>query len=295
MRVEYRVMTPESVEFSYELAGLASRGLAALIDYAVMVALYLILWVFASLIAVATLTMGAGLSFSLAIVASFVVSSGYFAFCEWRFQGQTVGKRVMNLRVVDDRGLNIDFYQALIRNLLRGVDALPSLHLLGGFFVVPFYGVGVVSAMLNDRQKRVGDFAAGTLVVKVRSRVAPSAVMPPTDKYNTLQEDGSLRARIRATLKIEERETLLQLCMRRSELELPARQRLFAEAATLLEQRLNVAREPFMSEDKFVQNIAAIALAETPGRRTLGLGRPPRPTVTEDAAGERQPEYERVP
>ncbi len=294
MRVEYRVMTPESVEFSYELAGLASRGLAALIDYAVMVALYLILWVFGAIIAFATLGMGGGLSISLAVVATFVVSSGYFAFCEWRFQGQTVGKRVMNLRVVDDRGLNIDFYQALIRNLLRGVDALPSI-LLGDFFAVPLYGVGVISAMLNDRQKRVGDFAAGTLVVKVRSRVAPSAVMPPTDKYNTLQEDGSLRTRIRATLKIEERETLLQLCMRRSELELPARQRLFAEAAAVLEQRLGVTREPFMSEEKFVQNIAAIALAETPGRRTLGLGRPPRPTPMENGTGERESQYERVP
>jgi RDD family len=175
---------------------------------------------------------------------------------EWRWNGQTVGKRLLDLRVIDERGFSIDFFQAFTRNLLRAVDLLPF-----------FYGVGGVTGLCNPRQKRLGDFAAGTLVVKVRRRVMPAAIMAPNEKYNTLQENAALRVRIRAELSLEERDLLLQLCVRRHELGLESRQALFEETAAYLEERLDLQREPFLSPEKFVQNIAAIALAEAPVRR----------------------------
>jgi len=259
MRNEYRVLTPESVEFVYELAGLGSRMLAVLIDHAFLFLLLgavLVGGVFSGCF----LGLLSGPFVAVSLIGMFLLYFGYFAYFEWRWNGQTPGKRMMDLRVIDDRGMNIDLFQALVRNLLRVVDMLPALFATD-YVTVGFYGVGGLCALLSGSNKRIGDWAAGTLVVRTRKAVMPNAIIAPNEKYNTLQEDGAVRARIRRTLTLEERETLMQLCMRRNELELPARQALFAEAAAYLEERLGLGREPFLSEEKFVQNIAAVALA----------------------------------
>jgi len=259
MKSEHRVLTPESVEFVYELGGLGSRMLAALIDHLIILGLLLAVWIVALTIGAFTAFMLLPVAAALALIGVFLVNFGYFTYWEWKWNGQTPGKRAMDLRVIDDRGMNIDLFQALLRNLFRLVDLTPA-----------FYGFGGIAALLNPRQKRIGDWAAGTLVVRVRKRVMPSAIMAPNEKYNSIQEDGALRSRIRS-LRLAERETLLQLCLRRNELEIDARQSLFAEAAAYLEERLEIPREPFLSEEKFVQNIAAVALAE---QETRGLARP---------------------
>lgn len=259
MRNEYRVLTPESVEFAFELAGLASRMLAVLVDSLIIVALVVAGLVVAQLSQLLPLIGATGLSGLIAPVLVFASVFGYFSVLEWRWNGQTVGKRLLSLRVIDERGFSIDLFQSVLRNLLRIVDLMPF-----------FYGVGGLTALLNPRQKRLGDFAAGTLVVRVRQRVRPTAVLAPSDQYNTLQEDAALRMRIRARLSLEERDLLLQLCLRRNELELEPRKRLFEEAAGFLERRLEQPRESFLSAEKYVQNIAAIALAESPYRGSAG-------------------------
>jgi hypothetical protein len=110
----------------------------------------------------------------------------------------------------------------------------------------------------------------------------PGAILAPNEKYNTMQEDAGLRSRIRQRLSLAERETLLQLCLRRNELEFDSRQVLFSEAAGYLEQRLDVTREAFLSEEKFVQNIAAVALADAAlierGARSGGWGSEKQPS-----------------
>jgi uncharacterized RDD family membrane protein YckC len=252
LRSEYNVLTPESVEFAYELAGVGSRMLAVLVDVLLLVALLLVSCMVGGILVLFTGPLGALLTY----VLPFLVMYGYFVFLEWKWNGQTVGKRMVDLRVIDERGFSIDLFQSVIRNLVRLVDFMPV-----------FYGVGGLTALCNPRQKRLGDFAAGTLVVKVRRRVMPAAILAPNEKYNTLQEDGGLRVRIRTQLSLEEKDLLLQLCLRRHELALEPRRALFEEAAAYLEQRLERQREPFLSPEKFVQNIAAIALAETPARR----------------------------
>jgi hypothetical protein len=209
-----------------------------------------------ALVGMMTAIFGGIIGIFLQYVLPFAFLFGYFIVCEWRLNGQTVGKRLLDLRVIDDRGFSIDLFQSVIRNQLRLVDMMPFA----------FYGVGGVAALCNTRQKRLGDSAAGTLVVKVRQRVMPAAVMAPNERYNSLQEDGALRARIRSRLGLEERDLLLQLCVRRHELALDVRQAMFEEAAAYLESQLDIRRETFLSQEKFVQNIAAIALAEAPGR-----------------------------
>jgi uncharacterized RDD family membrane protein YckC len=269
MRSEHHVLTPESVEFVYELGGLGTRMVAVLLDHLVVFALLLALWMVTCIgagpLLVDDASRGTGTAIlGLAFMGTFLLYFGYFTYFEWKWNGQTPGKRYMDLRVIDDRGMNIDLFQALMRNLFRVVDMAPFLRQLD-FIAIGLYGIGAGTALLNPRQKRLGDWAAGTLVVRTRKRVMPGAIIAPNEKYNTLQEDGALRARIRRDLSLEERETLLQLCMRRNELEFESRRALFADAAAYLENKLEVQREAFLSEEKFVQNIAAVALAESGG------------------------------
>src|SRR5947209_2667796 len=82
------------------------------------------------------------------------------------WSGQTPGKRLVGLRVIGENGYPIRPVDAVIRNLVRGVDWLPGI-----------YGVGVLTMLLNTRAKRLGDFASGTIVVRERSR--GSGAMPP--------------------------------------------------------------------------------------------------------------------
>jgi uncharacterized RDD family membrane protein YckC len=265
---EYRVLTPESVEFVYELGGLGSRMLAALVDHIIILGLLLAVWLVGFFTACAAFIL-VGPIVGLALLGTFLTYFGYFAWFEWRWNGQTPGKRLLDLRVIDDRGMSIDLFQALVRNLLRVVDMMPPLLGLD-FVAVGLYGLGGIAAFISPTNKRLGDWAAGTLVVRTRKHVLPAEIIAPNEKYNTLQQDASLRARIRSRLGLQERETLLQLCLRRNQLEIEARQSLFAEAASFLERRLETTREPFLSEEKFVQNIAAVALEER------SLASPPR-------------------
>lgn len=272
MRKEYHVLTPESVDFVYELAGLTSRLVAVLIDHLLILSLMLVLVLAGCMLGVATLIAFLPIM-GITILAAFILYFGYFVYFEVKWSGQTPGKRYAEIRVIDDRGMNADVFQILVRNILRLVDLLPILLPLD-FIEIGLYGVGGIAAFLNPHNKRIGDWAAGTLVVRVHKRVIPEAIIAPNEKYNTLQEDGPIRSRIRSRLTLEERETILQLCLRRNELEFEARQTLFADAAAYLERRLELEREAFLSEEKFVQNVAAIALAEsqtlrTPGQRGL--------------------------
>lgn len=291
MQSEYRVQTPESVEFVYELAGLSSRALAALIDHALLSALLIVLTVVSYLTSCISALLFIPLG-PLALLVTFATYFGYFAYFEWKWSGQTPGKRMLDLRVIDDRGLPLDGYQAVVRNLLRPIDMLPLLFRVGelglvhpgfalfqlvDYIAIGVYGIGGLVAFLNPTGKRIGDWAAATLVVRTTQRVQPEAIIAPNEKYNSIQEDAALRARVRRILTLEERETLLQLCLRRNELEFEPRQRLFAEAAAHLEQRLDFPRDPFMSEEKFVQNVTAVVMADDAVRAVRPVAAPGAP------------------
>ncbi|HKC20052.1 MAG TPA: RDD family protein [Candidatus Dormibacteraeota bacterium] len=146
------VATPERVSFGYQVAGLGTRAIAQLLDLLILGGVLLGVW-FAALAVGQT-----GLqtvAYLLALLGSFVVVFGYFWACEAFWSGQTVGKRAFRLRAVGDRGEPMTFVQAGIRNVVRLVDFLPYA-----------YGVGIVVLFVNGRGKRLGDLAAGTVVVK---------------------------------------------------------------------------------------------------------------------------------
>src|SRR5579872_6697696 len=114
---EHRVLTPESVEFVYELAGLGSRMVAALVDHVIVLVVLLALWLTICFSGVVSAFLLLAPAVAIGLVTSFVIYFGYFVYFERRWNGQTPGKRMMDLRVIDDRGMNVDLFQSIMRNL----------------------------------------------------------------------------------------------------------------------------------------------------------------------------------
>jgi uncharacterized RDD family membrane protein YckC len=169
------IEAPEHVTFEYELAGIGSRFIAGLIDHLILGLLWALIVVLFVVLGVTSLQ-NVGVDeageptlnvFSwgtaLLLVALFLVTWGYNVFFEVTRGGQTPGKRAMKLRVVKDGGYAVGFLDSLLRNLLRVVDALPPL------FAAPSYGVAGVVMLLNRRTRRLGDYVAGTIVIKDRA------------------------------------------------------------------------------------------------------------------------------
>ncbi len=162
---QFQVSTPELVEFGYEVAGVGSRFIAALVDTTLIAVIYLLIQLAGLAVSAINPLNGQGTGINYIVlgaltVLGFVILWGYYVFFETLWNGQTPGKRLSHLRVVREAGSPITFWEALIRNLVRIVDFLP----LG-------YGIGVVTMFVNGRARRLGDFAAGTLVVREGSAV----------------------------------------------------------------------------------------------------------------------------
>jgi uncharacterized RDD family membrane protein YckC len=166
------VSTPERVSFDYQVAGLGTRGIAQILDLLIVTGLLIALFFFAS--GVAAYTQSSTLAILIELFGSFLIVFGYFWISEALFSGQTLGKRAFRLRVVGDRGEPMTWVQAGIRNVIRIVDFLPY-----------GYGVGLIVLFANGRGKRLGDLAAGTIVVKDSDSVGlwqlarPAFRMPP--------------------------------------------------------------------------------------------------------------------
>jgi uncharacterized RDD family membrane protein YckC len=159
----FRIDTPENVAFDYDVAGIGSRFLAALVDTALIVLLQVV--VIGTVLLVANLTLDesvfggqlAGWVLAISGIISFIFFWGYYIFFEILWNGQSPGKRWVGLRVIRMDGTPITASESVIRNLVRIIDFLPLA-----------YGVGVVTMFINENSRRVGDFAAGTIVVHDR-------------------------------------------------------------------------------------------------------------------------------
>ena len=152
----FSVATPERVTFRYSAAGIGSRFAAQLLDWLILVGAFIALTIFAIAVGLTQDTVGT----LVYVLGSFLLFFGYFPLMEGIWSGQTVGKRVLKLRVVGDGGQPLTVTQVAIRNVVRLVDFLPL-----------FYGIGVVSAFISKQNKRLGDLAAGTIVVRDREWV----------------------------------------------------------------------------------------------------------------------------
>jgi uncharacterized RDD family membrane protein YckC len=152
------VATPERVSFDFQIAGLGTRAIAQIIDL-LIVALVEVAVIFFG-IAAGTVANSGTVTGLVLIVFSFLNVFGYFWVSEALWSGQTIGKKAFRLRAVGDRGEPLTFMQAGIRNIVRIVDFLPY-----------GYGIGMIVLFANGKGKRLGDIAAGTLVVKDSGQV----------------------------------------------------------------------------------------------------------------------------
>jgi uncharacterized RDD family membrane protein YckC len=173
------VATPERVSFDYQVAGLGTRAIAQLLDLLILAAIAVALLFFAGGVA-AVVPDSDTLTSLIIIIGGFVIVFGYFWLSEALWSGQTIGKKAFRLRAVGDRGEPLTFMQAGIRNVVRIVDFLPY-----------GYGIGMVVLFANGKGKRLGDLAAGTIVVKDSDHIglwqprggrplAPPAGAPPS-------------------------------------------------------------------------------------------------------------------
>ncbi|HEY0006620.1 MAG TPA: RDD family protein [Pyrinomonadaceae bacterium] len=163
------IETPERVPLHFALASIGNRFLACAIDHALQIlALILVVICFALIARAAdfdpSLADAPKWVIAVLIIVIFLIQSFYFAFFEWRWNGQTPGKYWLKLRVIREDGRPITFWEASVRNLLRLFDMMPA----------PFYSIGLISVFINERDLRVGDMVAGTVVVRERETEAPT-------------------------------------------------------------------------------------------------------------------------
>lgn len=167
---EYTIDTPENVTFGYEVVGIGSRFVAAVIDTLILSAGLIVIGIVISIILAMIDDANAnleslfttqesdwvtGLIVAIAILINFSVLWGYFIFFELLWNGQSPGKRVAKIRVVRTDGNPVGFLQSAVRNLVRLVDFLPTA-----------YGFGLITMFFNQNSRRLGDFAAGTIVIR---------------------------------------------------------------------------------------------------------------------------------
>jgi uncharacterized RDD family membrane protein YckC len=240
------VRTSEGVSFSLRLAGPVSRFLAWLIDAAAIGALTA---------GISTIFKIAGaispdLVRALAILAFFAISIGYAIALEWLWRGQTLGKRVLHLRVLDANAQKLQFPQIAIRNLMRFLDALPFLYLAGG-----------LSVILSRRSQRLGDVVANTIVIKQEQFSAPILAVAAAEKYNSFLEFPHLAARLRHQTPPELAQIAYEALLRRNDLDPAVRLGVFRELADRFRQIVKFPTEvtAALTDERYVRNALQIA------------------------------------
>jgi uncharacterized RDD family membrane protein YckC len=233
------------VSFTFRLASPVLRLAAVIVDWAAVSAAWSVIAVPLALLKVLSQDLAA----MVATISYFLLSQGYRMTTEWLWRGQTLGKRLLNLRVVDERGLRLTFAQVAMRNLLRFIDVLPIGYLVGG-----------TAALLSRRGQRLGDLAAGTLVVWEPVEAAPDLAMLRSEKYNSLRAHPAVIARLRHAVTPQEARVAWQALARREQLEAGARVKLFAD---LSEHFRGVTPMPVeacegVSDEQFVRNLVDV-------------------------------------
>jgi uncharacterized RDD family membrane protein YckC len=239
------IETPEGVEFSYSLASPVTRALAWIVDATAIVAL----------------SKGAGKgcewlgkvnqdwSTAISVILYFAISVGYGIVLEWRWHGQTLGKRVLGLRVVDAQGLRLQLSQVILRNLLRLVDMLPAIYLVGG-----------LACFFSRNCQRLGDLAAGTIVARIRTPQPPDLEQVAPAKYNSLLAYPHLSARLRSLASAEAVGMAVRAVSRRDGYEPLARIELFGELAGYFQGlvRFPEAAREGLTDEQYVRSVLRV-------------------------------------
>ncbi len=239
------IETPEGIAFSLPLAGPVARCMAYSVDLLCIAAASSALNALLGLLG----AISPDAAMALLMFLNFTIATGYGIVAEWLFRGQTMGKRLVRLRVMDRHGLKLRFSQVVLRNVLRAVDLLPAFHLTGG-----------VACLLSPHAQRLGDLAAGTVVVRVPKVRQPDVAQVLAGKYNSLRDHPHLAARLRKQVHPEEARVALQAVLRRDRLDPAGRVALFSRLASLFQERVEFPAEAIegLPDEGYVRNVVDI-------------------------------------
>ena len=240
-----QITTPEGIVFALNLASPITRFLAYAVDLACISALTTLLGAIIGLLGILSSDIASGAMF----VAYFGLQIGYGILFEWLWRGQTIGKRLLKLRVMDAQGLHLQFSQIVIRNLLRFVDSLPLFYLVGG-----------AACLFSRYAQRLGDLAANTIVVRTVDVAAPDLDQILAGKYNSLRNYPHLMARLRQRTTLQEADIALRAVLRRNEFEPGDRLNLFALIAAHFKEFVEFPQEAIdgISDEQYVRNIVDV-------------------------------------
>lgn len=240
-----QLKTPEGIVFSLPLAGPVSRLLAWSVDQLCILAVTDL--IHQVLRAVGYIT--PGFASAANAIAYFAITIGYGIALEWFWRGQTLGKRVVGLRVMDEQALRLEFSQIVVRNLLRFADGLPSLYLVGG-----------IACAVNRKFQRLGDIAANTIVIRIATPAQPNLEQILGGKFNSLREYRHLAARLRQRIAPRMAGVALEALLRRDEFQPQARLELFADLAGHFRGEVEFPPEASeqLSDEQYVRNVVEI-------------------------------------
>jgi uncharacterized RDD family membrane protein YckC len=249
------VKTPEGIVFSLLLAGPVTRFLAWAVDIACVGVLCSIVGTLVGILGLISLDFAR----AVIVLAYFIIQIGYGIVTEWFWRGQTIGKRLLRLRVMDAQGLRLQFSQIVIRNLLRCVDLLPACYLVGG-----------LACLASRRGQRLGDVAANTIVVRNPKIKEPNLDQLLAGKYNSLRDHPHLAARLHQRVSPTEARVALRALMRREELNAQARVELFHVIADRFRSLVEFPPDATegITDEQYVRNIVDVLFrSERPERR----------------------------
>ena len=243
---EVTIATPEGVLFRLPLAGPASRLYAMLLDTAIVLGTVngvglLVYWIFAK---------APGFGVMVITLAEFAIGFVYGALLEGFWNGQTIGKRLFHLRVIDQAALPLRIEQAWVRNLMRVFDALPFAYLVGG-----------ISALSSPLMQRFGDRVAGTLVVRQTPLAAPGEEFWTRQKYNSFMDYPAVAMRLRRATTPELASLIQDALRRRNELAPYARREIYRELAAYLQSETASFPDELvemLSDEQYLINAAGV-------------------------------------
>ena len=252
--MRFSIDTPELVALEFPLAGIGSRFIAILIDYGLQFAAFISL-VLGMMLFLPSMqkyeATSAKWAIAILILIPFLLHWGYFTLFEGLWHGQTPGKRVAKIRVIQQSGRAVTIFESLSRNLVRAVDFLPAL-----------YVVGSISIFVTRRNQRLGDLAAGTLVVhegqtrdhasvsntRLFTQIAPQA--PPLPRVTSIPTDALGRL---GSADLQAIETFLE---RRLDMTLEVRQSLATRLVASTAARMNLPPPTAMRPETFLEEVA---------------------------------------
>jgi uncharacterized RDD family membrane protein YckC len=246
------IETPEQIALEYPLAGIGSRFMAFFYDSLIQAVFFLVLWIVLLLIMPDLIKYWPSAWNWVAAVYVFVAFAmywGYFATFEALWNGQTWGKRKAGIRVIKDTGRPITAFEAISRNFLRVIDAIPGL-----------YGVAVISIFIDRRSRRLGDMVAGTVVVHDKKEdssepfVSLSMMRMPTAVATAPSSMAS--SAIATKLTVQELDIIETFLNRRYDLPPEVREQSAKRIADSIAAKLEVPPEERSQDETFLEAVA---------------------------------------